>query len=102
MGNRILFGGGRNMDFETETTDDFALNNDIQESLDHYLKTLIIPKIEYTVAKRWAGIMAFGQEKWPLLKQVENNVILAGRMNGMGIAIGSEIGRQAAELVLQS
>lgn len=99
VGNRILFGGGRNIDFEGETTDVFELNDKIQQRLEHYLQTVIIPNTPYKIEQRWAGIMAFGQEKWPILHQVNEHIVVAGRMNGMGIAIGSEIGRQAAEML---
>ena len=99
VGNRILFGGGRNLDFEGETTDAFELNDKIQQRLEHYLQKVIIPNTLYKIEQRWAGIMAFGQEKWPILHQVNEHIVVAGRLNGMGIAIGSEIGRQAAEML---
>ncbi|MSQ79729.1 MAG: FAD-binding oxidoreductase [Flavobacteriaceae bacterium] len=98
-GERIIFGGGRNIDFEGEATPTFELNNVIQDKLDYYLQTLIIPGRSYEVETRWAGIMAFGKEKLPIIKQVSENVVLGCRMNGMGIAIGSLVGERLAGMM---
>lgn len=97
--NRILFGGGRNLDFETERTTQFALNNQIQKKLDYYLKNLIIPNFKYTVEQRWSGIMAFGNEKTPIVKRVDSRIITGVRMNGIGVALGTKVGIQLAEML---
>lgn len=94
--NRVLFGGGRNLDFETETTTAPGLNPKIQQDLDRLLKEMILPGTRYEVAQRWTGIMGVGREKKPILKRVSKNVLAAVRMGGMGIAIGSWVGEEAA------
>lgn len=100
VGNRVLFGGGRNLDFEEETTTEFELNEKIQSQLEHYLKTLILPKdTHFQIEHRWAGIMAFGEEKVPILKDLGNGLRLGCRMNGMGIAMGTEIGDRLAGML---
>lgn len=101
VGERVLFGGGRNLDFEGETTTKLELTEPIQHQLEHFLKTLILPAgTSYTIDQRWAGIMAFGREKVPIVTNCENGMKIGCRMNGMGIAIGSEIGEQLARMPL--
>src|SRR5690606_12281369 len=62
--DRVLFGGGRNLDFKTETTKSPKLNEQIQSDLELKLKTIILPGTTVSIAGRWAGIMAFGKEKY--------------------------------------
>ncbi|MBL7911281.1 MAG: FAD-binding oxidoreductase [Bacteroidia bacterium] len=95
--NRILFGGGRNLDFKGETTTELELNNKIQKHLDKLLKEMILPETAFEIDQRWSGIMGVGSEKKPIIKLVQPNVLAAVRMGGMGIAIGSLVGEQAAK-----
>jgi glycine/D-amino acid oxidase-like deaminating enzyme len=95
IGNRVLFGGGRNIDFEGETTTEFSLNESIQKRLDYLLKHIILPQTKYEVEHRWCGIMGVGSEKKPIIQSVSNNVVCAVRMGGMGVAIGSLVGKLA-------
>jgi len=97
IGNRLLFGGGRNLDFETETSTDFTLNPKIHKHLDLLLKTVILPNTSYEIEQRWCGIMGVGDEKKPIVKKVSTNVVCAVRMGGMGVAIGSLVGKLAVE-----
>lgn len=97
--NRVLFGGGRNLDFEKETTTELKLNKAIQIKLDKMLKEIILPGIAFEVEHRWAGIMGVGREKKPIVKKVSGNVIAAVRMGGMGVAIGSLVGEKAAAML---
>jgi len=93
---RILFGGGRNLDFAGETTDEFGLNKKIQQELNRLLKEMILPDAAFEIEHRWSGIMGVGKEKKPIIKNVSKNVIAAVRMGGMGIAIGSLVGEITA------
>jgi glycine/D-amino acid oxidase-like deaminating enzyme len=97
VGNRVLFGGGRNLDFEGETTTHFGLHPLIQDALEKYLRELILPEGEvFEIEQRWSGIMAFGEQKVPILENRGNGLVLGVRMNGMGIAMGSEVGDRLA------
>jgi glycine/D-amino acid oxidase-like deaminating enzyme len=97
IGNRILFGGGRNLDFSTEETHAFGLTALVQNQLVELLETVILPNKKFKVDQRWSGIMGVGAQKWPIVKQVSNRVFCAVRMGGMGVALGSEVGRELAE-----
>jgi len=100
VGERVLFGGGRNLAFEFETTTSIVLNPEIQNKLEFYLRELILPPgTEFSIEQRWAGIMAFGEEKTPILKDWGNGLAAGVRMNGMGVAIGSEIGEKLSEIL---
>ena len=97
--NRILFGGGRNLDFKTEETTEFTQTKLIQNKLETLLKTTILPETNFEIDHRWSGIMGVGKQKNTIVKQVSNNVFCGVRLGGMGIAIGSLIGKELAELV---
>ncbi|WP_298779334.1 FAD-binding oxidoreductase [uncultured Polaribacter sp.] len=97
--NRILFGGGRNLDFKTEETTEFGQTEIIQKSLEKILKETILPNINYEIEQKWSGIMGVGNQKKAIVKQISNNVFCGVRLGGMGIAIGSLVGKELADLV---
>lgn len=97
--NRILFGGGRNLDFKTEETTEFTETELIQNKLEQLLKTTILPETDFEIDHRWSGIMGVGNQKKALVKQLSNRVFCGVKLGGMGIAIGSLVGRELAELV---
>jgi glycine/D-amino acid oxidase-like deaminating enzyme len=97
--DRILFGGGRNLDFEGETTTSLDQTELIQNKLEELLKTVILPSTDFTIAHRWSGIMGVGAHKKPIVKPLSENVYCGVRMGGMGVAIGSLIGQELADLV---
>jgi glycine/D-amino acid oxidase-like deaminating enzyme len=96
--NRIIFGGGRNLDFDTENTLAFGSNQKILAQLNYYLQELILPNINYEIAHTWSGIMAFGSNKTPLVQNISERQTIALRLNGMGVALGSMIARRAVKL----
>lgn len=97
--NRILFGGGRNLDFKTEETTAFNQTELIQNKLEVILKTTILPNTPFEVDYRWSGIMGVGNKKKPIVKQLSNHVYCGVRLGGMGVAIGSLIGQELADLI---
>ena len=46
--------------------------------------------------------MGFGEDISPIVKQVEPNIFCAVRCNGMGVAMGSLVGEEVADLVFKS
>lgn len=97
--DRILLGGGRNLDIKGETTTEINTTELIQNQLDNLLKNVILPNYEFTVAKRWSGIMGVGNVKTPIIKALSSNVYCGVRMGGMGVAIGSLVGKKLAEII---
>ncbi|MDF2436707.1 MAG: FAD-dependent oxidoreductase [Bacteroidota bacterium] len=102
IGNRVLLGGGRNLDFKTEETTSFGLTALVQEKLEDLLKNVILPKQRFEIERRWSGIMGVGPAKKSIVKEVSKNVFCAVRMGGMGVAIGSLVGEEVAELTARS
>ncbi len=101
INGRVLFGGGRNLDFEGERTTEMGLNERIQADLDDKLANIILPGQSYTVAMRWSGIMAFGETKKPVVRSFGQRVLGAFRMGGMGVALGSTSAAELADLIEQ-
>lgn len=97
--DRILFGGGRNLDFKAEETTDLALTSLVQNKLEELLKTTILPNSPFEIEHRWSGIMGVGQQKKPIVKQLSNRVYCGVRLGGMGVAIGSLVGKELADLL---
>ena len=70
-------------------------------SLKDDLQNLILPGIEVVVDSNWAGIMAFGKSKNPIVKKVSDNVFVAARLGGMGIAIGAGVADDLIKLLVE-
>ena len=97
--NRILLGGGRNTDFKGEETTEMITTENIQRKLEELLESTIIPDTKYIVDQRWSGIMGVGNQKTTIVKAISKNIFCAVRMGGMGVAIGSLVGQDAAEMI---
>lgn len=95
---RVLIGGGRNTDFKKETTDVMTVTPPIQKRLEKHLRQMILPDNDFKIDYRWAGIMAFGNNKQPIIKAVSDKVYGAFRMGGMGVALGSQAAKQLVAL----
>ncbi|MDX1333931.1 MAG: FAD-dependent oxidoreductase, partial [Robiginitalea sp.] len=98
VGDRLLLGGGRNLDPEGETTTAFGQTEVIQNRLETLLEEVILPGKQFRVAQGWSGIMGVGNQKKPILKKLSENVACGVRLGGMGIAIGSHTGAELAKL----
>jgi gamma-glutamylputrescine oxidase len=100
--NRILFGGGRQLDKKRETTTKFENSALIINELNRLLEENILPDTHFEVDYSWSGIMGVGKIKTPIIKQVQENIYCGVRLGGMGIAIGSMVGKELAELASQN
>ena len=96
--NRILFGGGRNLDFKGEETTAFGETDLIQKKLYELLRTVILPNTPFEIDHSWSGIMGVGTQKKAIVKGIEGNVFCGVRLGGMGVAIGSLVGKELADL----
>ncbi|MBN8703444.1 MAG: FAD-binding oxidoreductase [Bacteroidetes bacterium] len=97
VGNRVLLGGGRNLDKKGETTYEMGLTDAIQNKLEQLLRDCILPKAKYEIDMRWSGIMGMESDKSYIIKAVYPNVFCAVRMGGMGVALGSLVGNEVAD-----
>ncbi|WKD85471.1 Gamma-glutamylputrescine oxidoreductase [Polaribacter huanghezhanensis] len=97
--DRILFGGGRNLDFKTEETTEFGQTEIIQNQLKTILQETILPNTAFEIEHSWSGIMGVGNQKKAIVKSISTHVFCGVRLGGMGIAIGSLVGKELAELI---
>jgi glycine/D-amino acid oxidase-like deaminating enzyme len=98
VANRVLLGGGRNLDFKAEETFEMSTSVKIQEHLQTLLKTKILPNQEFEIDRSWSGIMGMGNSKTTLLKQLDESLFCAIRLGGMGVALGTDVGQKVANL----
>jgi glycine/D-amino acid oxidase-like deaminating enzyme len=99
INNRILFGGGRNLDFKGEETTVMETSKIIQKQLEYHLKETILSTTSFEIDHRWTGVMGVGGQKKAIVKQISNNVYCGVRLGGMGVAIGSLIGKELADFI---
>ena len=76
----------------------------IQYELEKYLAEVILPHFQnqYTIEYRWAGIMAFGKEKMPIVKQLSDSVFCAVRMSGMGVALAPVVAQRVTSMMTKA
>lgn len=96
--DRILLGGGRNLDFTGETTTELLTTTLITEALTELMKNVILPDQHFAIEYHWSGIMGVGQTKTPIIEKIDDRIGVGVRMGGMGVAIGSLIGKELAEM----
>lgn len=97
VGKRVLIGGGRDLFEKEEATDVIAHNDENQDYLNNFLCELLNRdniKFDY----RWSGIMGMGKSKGPIIQKVSDGVYVGVRMGGMGVAIGTWVGKELSEL----
>jgi gamma-glutamylputrescine oxidase len=99
IGNRLLFGGGRNLDFKAEETDQFGTTELVQNKLKELLKNVILPDTNFEIDYTWSGIMAFGNTQAPIVEALSDKVFCAVKCQGMGVALGALIGEKASNLM---
>lgn len=97
--NRILLGGARNLDVEGETTYEMQTTPMIQSRLQELLRTMILPGMSYSIDYRWSGIMGMGNSKYPIIKKVTDRLVIGARLGGIGVALGTNVGKKLAELL---
>lgn len=97
---RVLLGGGRNLDIEGETTTEESINPQIHSYLVSLLREVILPDSPFTIEYEWTGVMGVGRTKKPIVENTQPHVFCAVRMGGMGVALGTLTGAEAADLLL--
>lgn len=97
--DRILLGGGRNIDFEGEKTLTMEVNPKVREYLIHILNDIILPDTDVEIDMEWTGIMAFGKNKKPIVEMIGKNVGIAVRLGGMGVAIGWQTAEELVNML---
>ncbi|MFK8161484.1 MAG: NAD(P)/FAD-dependent oxidoreductase [Lewinella sp.] len=102
--DRLLIGGARHKAGTSSETDEFGANGIPEAYLLEKLNEWF-PERTWTDADfptRWSGIIAQGDGKTPVLRYAAENVLVAGRLAGMGVALSADLGRRAAEQLSKS
>lgn len=102
IGDRVLIGGARHLFNTREQTDIQGITEDIKFHLADFLHTHILPDWDGNFEYSWSGTLGVGTSKEPIVSQHDQGIFLAVRMGGMGVAIGSEIGYRAANMLIQA
>jgi glycine/D-amino acid oxidase-like deaminating enzyme len=95
---RVLIGGGRHFPEAAEDAAGDAVRQRLIEELGLWVPAARGAKIEYD----WTGLLGVGAARMPIVRtapEVAPGVIVAVRMGGMGVAIGTAVGKAAAALV---
>ena len=97
IGRRILIGGARDQFRDQEWTDSMEVNADVIHYLKEHLAHLLGHQ-RFEIESQWSGVMGLGNGKGPIIEKISNRVFVAVRMGGMGIAIGTAVGKRLSEL----
>lgn len=100
FGKRVLIGGGRQHFPEENNTQEIATTPEVQAYLEQLLKSVILPRQNFEVEQRWSGIIGLGSKKTPLVEHVAPNTFVAARLGGMGVALGSLLGKELAQKII--
>ncbi len=99
VGDRILIGGGRHLNKDGEQTSQFGMTDEIKNYLINFLQAHILNGQKPEIDMEWSGILGVGKTKDPIVKMTGPRTGIAVRMGGMGVAIGSMIGKSAAQMI---
>lgn len=94
VGNRILLGGARNMDFTGETTFSMQTTEPIIQHLKQIVQEVIIPHTQVEIEMQWAGIMGFTSTKEPYVAKQNVYSTVAMSCNGMGVALSGIVAKE--------
>jgi len=96
---RILMGGMRHHFPKTESTGIQGNTEEVVSALTDFLQHKIHTTSDIEIDLAWSGILGVGKDERPLVKEVEQNVFVSVCLGGIGVAIGSLIGEELAELI---
>jgi len=101
--DRLIIGGGRNLDFDGENTFAHGINPVIIQELIRILHEVVLPGHKSSaieIDQKWSGIMGFRGSKSIKTENISTNVSAGVGLGGMGIAIGSLIGEKLAKMIM--
>ncbi len=96
---RILLGGGRNIDSESEETSEFGVNTSIKEYLINFANEIMELPDYWKIEQEWSGIMGFTESKSPIFEKIDENCLVVAGLSGMGVALGMRLGKKAAHQI---
>jgi len=88
---KLLIGGGRHWQCPTEED---RINRLVEWAHHHIQGTE-----EMHICHSWTGQLGTGASRLPVVEEIKPRLYAGVRLGGMGVAIGSRVGRQLADLV---
>jgi gamma-glutamylputrescine oxidase len=101
VGDRILIGGGRNLNFEQENTLLMGETKEVIEQLKKHLKEHILPNQAFEIDYTWSGIMAFNEQGSPYSEIISPKISINAGMNGMGVALAPYLSYELSQKLLR-
>ncbi len=98
IGQRLLIGGARHLD--PAWNERSAVPEEVRHALVALVNEHLFSNREVSFSHEWTGFLGVGNTRQPLIGQSTPRVSYAVRMGGMGVAIGSAVGHEVAELAL--
>lgn len=99
--HHVLFGGGRHWGFELPLPP--QRNEEVEAQWDDRLLAASRQWVQSEdVTHRWTGWLGVGPDRRPLIGESRPGLHHAVRMGGMGVAIGTRVGRELAESMLRT
>lgn len=101
LDGRILIGGGRHLAGSSENSDIPNTTQDVLKRLEILLRNHILPGIDFKIEMQWAGILGIGPNREVIVQKTGERSACAVRLGGMGVALGSLMGKKLAEIALK-
>jgi gamma-glutamylputrescine oxidase len=98
-GGRMLIGGARNHDKQTEETTSRSINSTIKSHLITFANDILQLPEGWAIDQEWTGTMGFAKTKTPICKKLDKNLYAAAGLSGMGVAIGTDLAGRAAQML---
>jgi glycine/D-amino acid oxidase-like deaminating enzyme len=97
VGDRVLLGGGRNVDLAGEATTEFGTSERVLTYLQQFADRHFAFPVRWE--RTWSGIIGTGPDKSPIVSRVGPGVVAAVRLSGMGVALSARVAEEAADLL---
>ena len=94
----VTLGGGRGSYGDTEWGLPAEPGAEVQALLDRLLRDRV--GVEAPVTHRWAGVIAYTEDRLPILAEVRPGVLAVGAHSGHGNVLGSAAARAAMAIAL--
>ena len=91
---RLLIGGGRQWDCRDD--------DEVGERLTAWALRHVVGCSPFEVAHRWKGQLGIGASRRPEVKTLQSGLHAGVRLGGMGVAIGTTVGRMLADLAIRN
>lgn len=99
INGRILMGGMRHLFPNTELTSIQGNTDEVVSALTNFIQQKIHTVSAIDIDFAWSGILGVGKDERSVVTQVEECVFVGARLGGIGVAIGSLVGEELAQLI---